>query len=164
MRPIISSRKHIFQVSQSQISQSAILVTNIATAVEGSRSTPQHVGEGSLIKAVFVEMWLTNDSASLVGSFTAGFYKNPGGTNNPTAADAAALHDWDNKKNLFYTTQGLAPANDSSLMLLYKGFIKIPKGKQRMGLGDELSFFVRNNNATAVDLDVCGLFIYKEYN
>ncbi len=163
MKTIIQSKKHILQISQSAITQGAVLITNVASAIEGAPTTPTTISEGAIVKAVWVEMWLNNDSATLVGSFTAGFYKNPGDANPINATTAAALHDWSNKKNLFYTTQGLAPATDSALMLLYKGWIKIPKGKQRMGLGDKLQFFVRNNNATAVDIDICGLFIFKEY-
>ncbi len=163
MRAPIHSRKHYFQVSQSQVVQSAILNSTIAVSIEGAASQPQSVSEGAIIKAVWVEMWLQNDSASVIGSFTAGFYKAEGGANTISAGDAAALHDYNNKKNIFYATQGLAPASDSNMQLLYKGWIKIPKSKQRMGLGDSLVFFVRNNNATAIDLQVCGIFTYKEY-
>ncbi len=163
MKAPIQSRKHYFQIAQSTVAQAAIVNTVLCSAIEGARSQPQHVAEGALVKAVWLEVWCQQDSASVVGSFTAGFYKNPGGTNVLLSADAAAIHDYDNKKNLFYTTQALSPINDSGLMLLHKGWIKIPKGKQRMGLGDELTFFIRNNNATAIDIDFCGLAVYKEY-
>jgi len=163
LRPPIHSKKHYVQLDQSTIAQSVNLNTTVASAIEGAPATPTHVREGALVKAVWIEVWLVNISASTIGSFTAGFLKNPGNSNPILAADAAALHDYNNKKNIFYATQGLAPTTDSGLMLLFKGWIKIPKGKQRMGLGDTLQFFVRNNNATALDIEVCGLFTYKEY-
>ncbi len=163
VRPIVNSKKHYVQLGLSNIAQGANLNTTILSVIEGAPATAIHCMEGARVKAVWVEVWLNQDSASAVGSFTAGFLKNPGGANPILTADAAALHDYDNKKNIFYVTQGIAPTTDSALMLLYKGWIKIPRSKQRMGLGDQLQFFVRNNNAGAVDINVCGIFVYKEY-
>ncbi len=163
MRPPIHSRKHYVQLSQSNVAQGVILNTGICQAQEGAHASATTISEGALVKAVWCEVWISNDSASVLGSFTGGLYKNPGNSNTMVAADAAALHDYDNKKNIFYATQGLAPATDQQLMLAFKGWIKIPKGKQRMGLADKLVWFTRNNNATAVDIQVCGLFIFKEY-
>ncbi len=163
MRAPIHSRKHYLQVSQSTVAQAAIVNTTVVSAIEGAPSAPQHVVEGALVKAVWVEMWLNQDSTSVVGSFVAGLVKNPGGVNSITAAEASAIHDFNNKKNILYTTQGLSPPTDSSMMLLYKGWVKIPKGKQRFGLGDSLQFFIKNNNLTNVDINFCGLFVFKEY-
>ncbi len=163
MRPVIHSKKHYVQVSQATIAQAAASNLIILDAIEGAASVPTDVQEGATVKAVWVEMWLQNDSASVVGSFTAIVYKNPGGANVITSAEMAALHDYNNKKNILYTTQGLAPASDNALMVLFKGWIKIPKGKQRMGLGDRLHMSIRNNNLTAIDQDICGIFVFKSY-
>ncbi len=162
MRPIISSKKHYNQVTLSNVAAGAASTTIVCLAIEGEASTPDHVKEGAVVKAVWVEMWLQTASASTTGSFTAIFYKNPGGNANATAANLAALHDYDNKKNVFYCTQGLAPTTDGGLMPLFKGWVKIPKGKQRMGLGDKLNFSVRNNNGTD-DVNICGMFTFKSY-
>ncbi len=162
MRPIIHSRKHYVQVTSSLLQEAALSSNLIAQAIEGAPSSPTDVEEGASVKAVFVEMWVQSLSASAVGSFTAIIVKNPGGVNAPTGTDMAALHDWDNKKNILYTTQGLTPTTDSGVLNLYKGFIKIPKGKQRMGLGDKLQMFIRNNDAVN-DLQLCGFFTFKEY-
>lgn len=159
---LINTKKHIVQLSQSQVSQGTVLNTIVASAIEGAPTTPTHVAEGATVKAVYVEIWAQNGSSSTVGSVTAAFYKNPGGANYANTADMAALHDWDNKKNIFHCCQGLLPTTDSGLFLVYKGWIKIPKGKQRMGLGDLLVLTVRNNNASAIDQEFCGLFVYKE--
>ncbi len=163
MRPPIHSRKHIVQVSLATVTQGAVGIRNIAQGIEGAASAPTQVSEGALVKAVWVEMWAGTESATTVTTFTAGVYKNPGGGNQIVTAEAAALHDWTNKKNLLYTTQALLPLEEGGLMMIYKGWIKIPKGKQRMGLGDSLQFFIRNNNASAIDIIFCGLFLYKEY-
>ncbi len=163
MRPIISSKKHYIQKTVTNISQGAVDVTNVCQAIEGASASPEHVIEGAVVKAVFVEMWVQDNANAAIGSFTSIFVKNPGGVNVPSATDMAALHDWDNKKNILYTTQGLAPQTDSGVLNMFKGWIKIPKGKQRMGLGDKLQWFTRNNNATAVDINICGMFTYKSY-
>ncbi len=161
MRPIIQSKKHFVQVTLGNLGTLALGSHLIAEAIEGAPSTPTDIAEGAIVKAVYVEMWVQDDSASVVGSFTAVVMKNPGGSNAPTGANMAALHDYDNKKNILYTTQGLSPTSDSGVFPVYKGWIKIPKGKQRMGLGDKLQLFLRNNGGT--DLNFCGVFIFKEY-
>jgi len=149
-------------VSLSTVANGAVANELLVNAIEGAASTPDHVEQGSIVKAVYVEFWLIQASTS-VGSFVAGIYKQPGTGALLTAAQAAALHDWDNKKNVLYTTQGLSPANTTHLMNAYKGWIKIPKGKQRFGLGDKLRFFLRNLNATD-DINFCGFATYKEYS
>ncbi len=164
MRPIVQSKKHIVQTSLTNIAQGAIFNITIVNSIEGSSTTPEAVNEGAIVKAVWVEMWLQNDSAAIVGTFTAGFYKLPGTATALTAVTAAALHDYANKKNIYYYTQGLAPNENAGILPLFKGWIKIPKGKQRMGLGDKLIFFVRNNNPSAIDVNICGGFLFKEYN
>ncbi len=162
VRPVIQSVKHYVQFSLATVGNLAVVVNNAATSVNVTAANAVgEVAEGSLVKAVYVEFWVQQASLE-IGSLVAGFYKNEGGQNTITAADAAALGNWDNKKNLLYVTEGLAPENDTQILPLYKGWIKIPKGKQRMGLGDILSFFIRNNNPVD-DINFCGFFTYKEY-
>ncbi len=150
-------------MSQGTIAQAALLTVNVVEGIEGAMAQPEHVREGASVKAVFVELWLQNDSASVVGSFNGIVFKNPGGANNPSAADMAALHDWDNKKNILFTSQGLTPQTDSGVFPFCKQWIKIPKGKQRIGLGDKIQIVVRNSNATAIDVAFCGFCVYKDY-
>ncbi len=163
MRAPIVSRKHIFQISQSTVAQAAVGVTELANAIEGVRSQPQHIAEGALLKACYVEFWVSQDSASVVGSYTVVLFKNPGNSNEMSSAEAAALHDYTNKKNILFTAQGLLTPNDGGQVPVLRGWYKIPKGKQRFGLGDSLELVIRNNNATAIDINFCGLAIYKEY-
>ncbi len=160
VKPTINSRKHIVQQALASITGVNISTNAAIEAIEGARSTPTEVAEGAEVKAFWLEMWCQN-SAPAIGSFTFIVYKNPGGSNNPASADLAALHDWDNKKNILYTTQGLLPGNEEQILNIYKGWIKIPKGKQRFGLGDKLQYTFRNN--TTDDLNFCGVIIYKEY-
>ncbi len=80
-----------------------------------------------------------------------------------TTASMAALHDYANKKNILFTAQGLLTPTDGGQVPVVRGWYKIPKGKQRFGLTDQLFVSIRNNNATSIDINFCGLAIYKEY-
>ncbi len=163
MRSPIHSKKHIVQISQSTVGQALAVTTDLVVAAEAPSTTPDGVSEGALVKACYVEYWVSQDSASVVGSYTIALYKNPGGVNTIGAATMAALHDYGNKKNILFTAQGLLTPNDGGQVPVLRGWYKIPKGKQRFGLKDELNLTIRNNNATAIDINFCGLAIYKEY-
>jgi len=163
LRQIIKSKKHIFQISQSTVGQALVGNAVFAVAIEATSTTPFDVEEGAIVKACYVEFWVSQDSSSVVGSYTIALYKDPGGTNPALTGNMAALHDWSNKKNLFFTAQGLLTPNDGGQVPVLRGWYKIPKGKQRMGLGDRLIVTIRNNNLTAIDINFCGLVVYKEY-
>jgi len=163
LRPIIHSKKHILQKTLTNVGAGTADTTIVAHATEAVSVTPEAVEVGAIVKAVWAEIWLQDSSASTAGSFTAIFFKNPGGNANATAANLAALHDYDNKKNILYTTQGLSPTTDSGVLPIMRQWVKIPKGKQRMGLGDKLNFVLRNNNGTP-DTNICGHFQFKEYS
>jgi len=160
LRPVIQSRKHYVQTSLSAIVGTNIVTLLLSEAKEGQHTASTDVSEGAIVKAVYVEMWFEN-SANNLGSFTMIVYKNPGGANSPTSAEVAALHDYDNKKNILYSTQGILPPSLNFPMQGFKGWIKIPKGKQRQGLGDKIQITIRNN--TTDDLNFCGLTVFKEY-
>ncbi len=148
------------QTSLASITGVNSVVLLLTEAIEGQHTDPTDVSEGAIVKAVYVEMWFEN-SANNLGSFTMIVYKNPGGSNGVLTADLAALHDWDNKKNIFYATQGILPPSLNFPMQGFKGWIKIPKSKQRQGLGDKIQIGIRNN--TTDDLNFCGMTVYKEY-
>ncbi len=164
MRPIIHSKKHIVQISQGTVAQGAVSTTNVVTSQEAVSTTPDAIEVGALVKACYVEFWVSQDSASIVGSYTFAITKDPGGNAAPSTAEMAALHDYNNKKNILFTAQGLLTPNDGGQVPIVRGWYKIPKGKQRFGLGDRLRLTLRNNNATAIDINFCGLAIYKEYS
>ncbi len=163
MRAVIKSKKHIVQISQSTVAQALVVNTVLVDSQEATSSTPSVVEEGAIVKSCYVEFWVSQDSASVVGSYTIILLKDPGGNAAPVAANLAALHDYDNKKNILFTAQGLLTPNDGGQVPVLRAWYKIPKGKQRFGLKDRLIITIRNNNATAIDINFCGLAIYKEY-
>ncbi len=160
MRPVIHSEKHIIQNTLSTVAAGALEVHTIAKAVDTVGSANTDVRVGSTIKAIQIEDWVrTGDTAS--GSFVYIIAKLPGGVSNPSTTNMANLNDWSNKNNVFYVTQGLSNDQDADAINISNAFMKIPKGKQRMALGDE---WITCLFAQALDQNHCGKFIYKEYS
>ncbi len=117
------------------------------------------IQEGSIVKAVYIELWIrAGDTVGASGQIV--IYKSEGDTAAPSTTEMAALGDWVNKKNIFYTTMGLFNDQDADAIVAYKGWLKIPKGKQRFGLGDKLRI---STFTPTIDLHKCGFATYKEY-
>ncbi len=162
MRPIINSNKHYVQTTLSTLTPATgvaniILAQALDVPVAGNAT---HVRTGSIIKAVFVEHWIrTGDTAP--GAVQATLLKIPGAGVVPIVADMAALHAYNNKKNVFYVTQGLTNDQDADATPFIRQWYKIPKSKQRFGLDDLL---VLNLRTIVLDQIHCGVAVYKEYN
>ncbi len=159
MRSPINSTKHYVQKSLSTVLASASDAILIAQGVEQSAANlPTEVRSGAIVKAVFVEMWArTGDTAP--GSVLMTLVKTPQNLT-PTFAQMAALHTYPNKKNVLYHTQGISNDQDADGIPFVRQWFKIPKGKQRFGLGDQLFLVV---SAQALDQIICGFATYKEY-
>ncbi len=162
VRPMVHSNKHYVQTSIATItggqSSNISLVQSVAVA---NKDSVFEVEEGSTIKAVYVEHWWKAGSASNVATGIATIHKIPGGGSNFTFAEMAALGSAANKKNILYTTQGLVNTVSGSAINFIKGWIKIPKSKQRFGLGDFLMLSI--SASASIDLHHCGFATYKEY-
>ncbi len=158
----INSIKHIVQRSNANITTGAKLDHPFATAVAkgGSRSSSGIVEEGCVIKAVHLEYWICGVDDANTTQFTFIFYKLPSGTALPSAAEMSTLSSWQNKKNIFFTSQGVLPKGEEAQSIpVVREWIKIPKGKQRMGLADDLAVTVLSVGI----MQFCGVAIYKEY-
>ncbi len=159
MRPTINSSKHVVQFSLFAVASGAITNLAIATAIAVPTAAVADVRIGATIKAVYVEMWLTSDDVA-AGTTIVTLEKIQSGTAGMTAASSGALNAYSNKKNIFYTCMGLLPPNIQYPFNCVKGWIKIPKGKQRFGVGDRLALNVHGQSNGVAG---CGLAIYKEY-
>ncbi len=161
VRPMVHSSKHYVQYPIDQIAlgtrQEIVLVNSVAVL---SKNLASEVEEGNSVKAIFVELWLQNQGS--LGEFICTITKDPSNGTGPSFAQMAALHTFPNKKNILYTSQGLT-SNDaiSGPVNILRQWIKIPKSKQRMGLGDTINLNISNTSAD--DLNRCGFSIYKEY-
>ncbi len=159
MRPVINTEKHIIQVSLSTIAAGAVTNFVFGTAVAVPTSALGDLREGCKISAIYLEMWIQTDDATLGSSIVTVEKVSGAVTTLMTAAESAALGSYDNKKNIFYTQMGLTPNNVSYPMASVRGWFKIPKSKQRFGLGDRI---VVNIHAQSNGLNVCGFGTYKE--
>jgi len=161
MKAVIHSKKHYVQVSLATVLAGASSNKIIAFAKEGpSANDADEVTDGSSIKAVWVEMWIRAGDTS-AGSTLVTLYKLPGAGSAITFAEQIALHDYNNKKNILYHTQGLTNDQDSQAIPFIRQWFKIPKSKQRFGLGDSLNLSIA---AQALDNIICGFMTYKEYS
>ncbi len=159
MRAPIHSVKHYVQTTLTTVLSGANLAIILARAepIDVVNSSNEVV-EGSVLKAVFVEMWIRAGDTS-PGSTLVTLAKVPDG-GSMSFADQTALHDWTNKKNVFYHTQGLTNVNTADAIPFVRQWFKIPKSKQRFGLGDRLVLGIA---AQALDNIICGFTTYKAY-
>ncbi len=158
VRATINSEKHIAQVSflNAAVGTPRNLQMAIATVAP---TTPEQVRVGSVVKAVYVEMWFLGEGAAN-GTSICILEKVVAGQAAATAAQLINLHDYPNKKNILFTHQGLTSFQAANATPVMRGWYKIPKGKQRMGLGDTIQLTVLSQ----VDgFNLCGVFVYKEY-
>jgi len=130
-------------------------------AVEGTAANlVNEVIEGAVVKAVYIELWTLGSSND--GSQIVTLSKNGNGVTGPSFTQMAALGTYVEKKGILFTHQGLS-ANDGvgNPVMIMRGWYKIPKSKQRFGLGDGLHLCVANPSANT--LTYCGFATYKEY-
>ncbi len=161
LAPIVS-RKHYVHRTNVSLASGALTANLVADAVVAPATTNAFdVIEGSVIKAVHIEMWYR--SGGVAGSTTQFILiveKLPTGNPIMTAAQSLNLGAYPNKKNILYTTQGVIGGTDSNSVAVLRDWVLIPKGKQRMGLGDRI---VVNVSTVGQAMNNCGLFTYKEF-
>ncbi len=161
MRPIIQSQKHYVQVSLATVTAGTNTVTGIVQGVElgnVSAGNTIEVQSGATVKAIYIEMWVKAGDTAGGSSLLTLFKVSSNGT--MTFAEQVSLHTYDNKKNVLYHTQGITPRQEANPVAFMRGWFKIPKGKQRIGLGDKISLAIA---AQALDNIICGFMTYKSY-
>ncbi len=157
MRPRVNTDKHLVQFSLGSTASGALTKLVIAESVVAP-ADPDEVRIGCTISAVYIEMWLTSDD-SASGTTIATFQKKPAGAPNMTAANSASLNAYAGKNTVLETHMGLLGPNVQVPIPVFKHWVKIPKGKQRMELGAQL---VLNLHGQSNGLSFCGFMIYKE--
>ncbi len=78
-----------------------------------------------------------------------------------TQAEHVAMNSYANKKNILYHTQGISNDGVANAQAVVRQWFKIPKGKQRFGLGDSLKLSI---STQAEAINFCGFATYKEYS
>ncbi len=148
-----------------------ITLTNIATGVadltdiingeqDPTVSSPTDVAAGTVVKAVYAELWLMGDGQQ-PATVTTCIIKVPNGGSGPSTGEMTNLNAYNSKRNILEMHQGLIGDANTNPSPFYRGWIKIPKGKQRFGLGDKLVLAVKS---ISEGTQMCGLFIFKAYN
>ncbi len=159
----INSIKHYVGQPKFSVATGTSTTLELAETVAAPVSTNREkVNEGSMIKAMHFEYWILGDAGTgNVTQFVMTIEKSPSNALAPTFADMLNLGGYANKKNVLYTTQGIVGSrNDGPAIPIIRDWLKIPKGKQRMGQEDRILIsFAAVDNA----FNICGIAIYKEY-
>ncbi len=160
----INSNKHYVHNTNAVIASGAVRSSTLVDAVVApATSNAFDVEEGSLVKAIWVEHWLLgNGAAGTNTQFTLIVEKCPSNIASATAAEMANLGAYTNKKNIMFSSQGVIGSgkDGQSAIPIIRNWLKIPKGKQRMGLSDRIVLTIL---ATGTILQDCGIQTYKEY-
>ncbi len=163
MQAPINSVKHYVHKTNALLVSGALASEFVADAVVApATASAASVKEGSIIKAFHLEVWIGGIEATGVTSqFTFAIEKAPGNTTAITAAQLLNLGSYPNKKNILYSSQGVLGSivDGTPTIPVFRGWVLVPKGKQRMGLDDSLRWHLTGVG----DLRVCGIATYKEF-
>ncbi len=159
----INSVKHYVGQPKANIALGTSLTLEIANVVAAPVSTNREdVAEGSMIKAIHFEYWLLgNGTEGQTTQFVMTIEKSSSNALAPTFADMLNLGGYANKKNILYTTQGLIGESlSSNAVPVIRDWLKIPRGKQRMGQEDRILITFATVDTP---MNICGISTYKEY-
>ncbi len=161
-RPVINSIKN-----QPNEFTAGVADTNSFVLIAKGVNTPlstvsTDVSQGSIIKAVWLELWARNTGTTTPGVTTgidAYIWKNPGA--NLTAPAPGSVGTSNEKKFVFKSWKGLTGAGTEGFPAYnWKGWIRIPKIYQRVGTDDLLQLVFRFTGLAGL---LCTNFIYKWY-
>ncbi len=160
MKPVVQSRKHYVQWTITPVSVGTTVTENIVKAEPIlSVNLATDVVEGASVKAIYVELWCIGQSDSVSGNVLVSLYKDVAGATSMTQTDHVTLNDYKNKRNVIYHTQGIVNDGVANATPFIRQWFKIPKGKQRMALGD---FWKMAVSTQAEATNYCGFATYKE--
>ncbi len=158
--PAITTEKHYTNFSPITVATAGINNSSVAIAVSvADKNTSNEVAEGNIVKAVFIERWLTSDDTAQ-SSFVLSVEKLENLGDLMTFAQSIAMNTYTNKKNILYVTEGLVAPSVQNPSPVIRQWIAIPKGKQRMGFGDRI---IVNISGISNGITFCGFNTFKEY-
>ncbi len=162
MRQIINAIKHYVQAENAPVASAAVRTIEVVDAVgQSAVANTEDVVEGSLVKAVFLEYWIRSQAtAGTDTKFQFCLEKVPAGQSSITFGGMNVVMAYLNKKNILFFSQGVLGDLTTQSVPVVRQWFKIPKGKQRFGLGDNLVVTI---SATGQSIDTCGFATYKEY-
>ncbi len=161
MRPVIITIKHYVNNENTSLASGAIRSIDLIDAVgQSAVSNVQDVVEGSKVSAIFIEHWVKSfANAGTDVKFQALLEKVPAGATSVTFSQMNSLMGYLNKKNVLWFSQGVLGDGTTQSVPITRDWHKIPKSKQRFGLGDKLVLTI---SATDFALQNCGFATFKE--
>ncbi len=170
LRPI-QSTKHIVEVSSILAAATNTVALTIAKGVNNPvLANTDEVQPGHKISSIFLSTFFIAEGGEVANEVPlVDWYiiHNPGNTfttvfdtlHLPTPGTTGVSI---NKRHIIHTEKGLTGGGDVSLAglpMIFKGVIKLPRGRQRMGQNDRWLLCARANFATKF----CIQAIYKDY-
>ncbi len=153
MRPVINTRKEIVDAVNLGVGAGMTTTIVLATTVNDYTGVTGTVEVGSVIKWVYLFCQILPTA----GTSNVDFYiaKLPAGVVTPTPG---ATGGTPGRKYILHEEKGI-PGNaaDGAYPLTFKGVIKIPRGRQRMGEDDRIVLLVRGADI----YNQCSKAIYK---
>lgn len=160
MRPI-TSIKHYVSLGPTNGSTASQKYSLIVADQMGAVSANE-VLEGAHVKAIWIELWVSNNVKTDNPSFSLMIVKLPGEAPIPTAVEVANPNTYPNKKNILFYSRGILGKDQTAIPVL-RQWLMIPKSKQRFGLGDELALIIHDSVGGSNGIYMCGTAIYKAY-
>ncbi len=161
-RVLINSIKHFVLESNTAVTSGArktIIVANCVVAPANADTT--QVKEGSAIRAIHLEYWIRGEGADGVDTQQNVYVeKVPAGATAMTYTQALNPMAYPNKRNIMFSSQGVLGDKTTAPIPILNGWMLVPKGKQRMALGDKWNVTVA---ATGQSVGLCGKALFKEY-
>ncbi len=157
LRPI-NSRKEIIDSTLLGVAASSNQTVTIADTLDNYAGAIGTCATGSVIKSVYIFWQGINDS--VVTNIDMYIAKSPNDVFaarvSPGATGGAPM-----RKYILHEEKGIpGHVNGGATPITFRGVVRIPKGRQRMGEGDKLYIIMR---AAAVS-NFCVKAIYKVYN
>jgi len=153
MRPVIHTRKEIVDSTLLGVAAGTTSTVTLASAINDYVGTVGTVEAGSVIKWIYIFVQLIETATTSNVDFY--ITKNPLGVTNPIPG---ATGGTPGRKYILHEEKGI-PGNsgDGAYPLTFKGVIKIPKGRQRMGESDTIKILLRGTGIH----NACIKCIYK---
>ncbi len=159
--PIHSNKHYVSSTNATTVSGTVKKITWAKAVAQNAVTAAQDVVEGSVVKALYIELWFLGQGATGIDTqVNTIIEKVVAGQASATAANLANLQAYPNKKNVFFSMQGVMGDKFTNSVPLFRSWMKLPKGKQRMGLGDSI---VMSTVSTGQSMQTCGMSTYKEY-
>ncbi len=169
LRPVHST-KHVVDTSTVVTAVTNTILQISVSAVDNPvLANVEDIQTGSKISSIFYEIYIFSEGGELANEVPlVDFYfiKNPGNVWNSFTANLlptpGATGSHINKRHILHEEKGLTGGGNLSLSgvpMVFKGSIRIPRGRQRFGQLDTFLVCIRCN----FNSKVCVKAIYKEY-